>query len=80
MQSQVGCLAWRGIGAPHEFDTDSGWCIHGCGLRDDGRQTFTTGQIIHPGPEYTPADLAWIADNLTRKDTSYDYEQQAFDL
>ncbi len=24
----------------HRFDPDSGWCVHGCGWRDDGRSLY----------------------------------------
>lgn len=30
------CRAWRSA-LGHRFDPESGWCIHGCGVRDDGR-------------------------------------------
>lgn len=25
---------------PHVFDPVSGWCMHGCGWRDDGRSQY----------------------------------------
>lgn len=42
----------------HRFDPDSGWCS-GCTVRNDGRQTWY-GDVVRPGREYTPAELAEI--------------------
>lgn len=58
---QSACLAYRGAGAPHDFDSISGWCVWGCGLRQDGRHTTTAGALIDPGPEYAQAELVTIA-------------------
>lgn len=30
------CRPWRSA-LGHDFDADSGWCVHGCGVRNDGR-------------------------------------------
>jgi hypothetical protein len=27
-------------GLPHRFDSSSGWCVNGCGWRDDGRSIY----------------------------------------
>lgn len=33
----------------HDFDPGSGWCIHGCGVRDDGLVIATrTARTIAP--------------------------------
>ncbi|MFJ3394014.1 hypothetical protein [Leifsonia aquatica] len=75
------CLAFRGPNAQHDFDPDSGWCLHGCGLREDGRHIARAGQLINPGPEYSPEAIAWLAEDLRRKTARHDhYAQQAFDL
>lgn len=29
----------------HDFDKTSGWCIHGCGMRDDGRRVGKGGAV-----------------------------------
>ncbi len=34
----------------HEFDTTSGWCIHGCGWRDDGQSMLTPRDVGHGRP------------------------------
>jgi hypothetical protein len=45
-------------GRTHTFDPDSGWCIHGCMTRDDGRAVTTAGNTISPGnPESYQPDL-----------------------
>lgn len=62
------CLAYRGPDAPHDFDRLSGWCLYGCGLRDDGRHQSTGGAVIDPGPEYTPDQLDQLAHDLRRTD------------
>lgn len=31
--------------AAHTFDPVSGWCWHGCGIRDDGLETSPAGNI-----------------------------------
>lgn len=45
------CRPYRN-GAPHDFDSNSGWCVHGCGNRDDGRIITRQAEVIHPGPTY----------------------------
>lgn len=42
------CIPSRGARG-HWFDADSGWCIHGCGVRSDGR-------VVHLLPRRTLAD------------------------
>lgn len=40
------CRPYR-AGQLHDFDPVSGWCAHGCGVRDDGRViNMHTGQPI----------------------------------
>lgn len=39
----------------HVFDPISGWCS-GCTVRDDGRHAWH-GDIVQPGPDYTPAQI-----------------------
>lgn len=74
------CQPYRGPDAPHSFDPVSGWCRHGCGLRDDGRHQTYGGQVIDPGPEYTPEQLAAQADRIAHQTTRRTHEQVAFDL
>lgn len=73
------CLAYRGPDAEHEFHPVSGWCIYGCGLRQDGRHHTTAGSVIDPGPEYTAEALATIQHHL-RERTTTDHEQPTLDL
>ncbi|MGK9146656.1 hypothetical protein KXS11_03390 [Plantibacter flavus] len=51
------CRLYRPLDAPHDFDPDSGWCIHGCGHKSDGRLiNMTTGRTIRAArPDYQPA-------------------------
>lgn len=58
------CRTYRPLDAPHDFDPDSGWCIHGCGHKADGRViNMTTGRTIRaartnyqpPAPPAPPA-------------------------
>lgn len=54
----------------HVYHPISGWCIYGCGNRDDGRITTREGNQIEPGPKYSDDELAQMktrADTLTRK-------------
>ena len=76
------CLAYLGPDAPHRFDAASGWCLNGCGLRQDGRHTTTAGSLIDPGPEYTPEALATIATKLRERKTyeQHDRTQPTLDL
>jgi len=73
------CLAYRGPDAEHEFDPVSGWCLYGCGLRQDGRHLTPAGTVIDPGPEYTPEALATIQTNLRERSTTY-HEQPTLEL
>jgi hypothetical protein len=62
------CLAYRGPDAKHEYHPTSGWCIHGCGNRDDGRLVWMTGgTVVNPGPEYTPEQLANLAHHIAEE-------------
>lgn len=80
MTTTPACKPHRGPDAPHSFDPVSGWCRHGCGLRDDGRHQTYGGQVIDPGPEWTPEALATLADQIKTKTTRSTHEQVAFDL
>lgn len=42
---------------PHRFDSLSGWCHNGCGVRDDGRVTTRKGDVIYNGPTYQTEQL-----------------------
>lgn len=44
-------------GRSHTFDPVSGWCQHGCGVREDGRITNKSGSILNSGPTYSPTEL-----------------------
>lgn len=44
----------------HKFDATSGWCLNGCGWRDDGRSQYwlrtpTSHLADFTGPRRTPA-------------------------
>ncbi|MEF3405799.1 hypothetical protein [Agromyces sp. CCNWLW203] len=54
----------------HQFLPDSGWCIHGCGNRDDGRTTLLGGKVIVPGPSYSTSELQAMYANLTERTTA----------
>lgn len=41
----------------HTFDPISGWCIHGCGVRDDGRIVKVQKGEVASGPAYTAEQL-----------------------
>lgn len=73
------CLAYLGPDGQHRFDGESGWCLNGCGLRQDGRLLTAAGSVIDPGPEYTPEALATIATTL-RERTHHAAEQPTLDL
>lgn len=45
-------------GFSHSFHPLSGWCIFGCGNREDGRIISRDGKVIEKGPQYTGAELA----------------------
>jgi len=49
-----------GRGLSHSFDPLSGWCIFGCGNRDDGRIVTFAGQVIEKGPTYTGEELGFL--------------------
>ncbi|WP_454137246.1 hypothetical protein [Microbacterium paulum] len=54
----------------HEFHAISGWCLWGCGSRNDGRIiSIKSGQVISPGRTYTREELtrlrAWIEQQST---------------
>lgn len=74
------CRPHLGPGAPHQFDPVSGWCLNGCGLREDGRHQTFGGKVIDPGPEWTPEALADLADQIKTVTTRRTHEQVAFDL
>lgn len=40
----------------HTFDPDSGWCVHGCGVRDDGLVMNTRTGVVIAQPR-TSADF-----------------------
>jgi len=55
------CTAARiGKGLSHSFDPLSGWCIFGCGNREDGRIVTREGRLIEKGPNYTGPELAQL--------------------
>lgn len=64
---QSRCLARLGPDAKHDFHPVSGWCLNGCGLRQDGRLQTTAGSVIDPGPTYYPEDLARLAATPTKE-------------
>ncbi|MDQ1128281.1 hypothetical protein QE381_000409 [Microbacterium sp. SORGH_AS 888] len=41
-------------GRAHRFDSPSGYCRWGCGVRDDGRVVSRAGDVIYPGPLERP--------------------------
>ena len=48
-------------GFSHSFDPLSGWCIFGCGNREDGRIISRDGRVIERGPGYTGTELEYLA-------------------
>jgi hypothetical protein len=34
------------FGKAHDYAKESGWCIHGCGVRDDGRVISWQGEVL----------------------------------
>jgi len=46
---------------PHEFDPVSGWCLHGCGWREDGRSAY------RPRPQRHVGELIDIITELRRR-------------
>ena len=53
------CRPWS---ARHRFDPASGWCAHGCGVRDDGLvASARTGKVI-AAPSRRPGNAAITAD------------------
>lgn len=73
------CLAYLGPEGVHDFHPVSGWCLNGCGLREDGRHLTTAGSVIDPGPEYTPEDLATLPTNYPERSTTY-HEQPTLNI
>jgi len=46
------CKLWViAKGESHDFDPVSGWCVHGCGNRQDGRQVTNGGTELAAGTE-----------------------------
>lgn len=81
MKQTTRCAFHRPIDARHEFDSTSGWCVHGCGARDDGMLVRTvTGKVLRPGPTYTEAELATIRARLTNTITQPTIYQPTLDL
>jgi len=39
----------------HRFDSESGWCAHGCGVRDDQHVVNRAGTVVRVG-HVSPAD------------------------
>jgi hypothetical protein len=44
-------------GKTHEFDPGSGWCLFGCGHRQDGRIVSFAGNVIRAGLENAEVPL-----------------------
>ncbi len=44
-------------GKTHAFDPESGWCRHGCGVRDDARVVTHAGNPIRTGRAEDPDEL-----------------------
>lgn len=62
------CWAYRGPDAKHDFHPVSGWCVWGCGRRDDGYQINpVSATTIVPAPEYTPEQLANLANHIAEE-------------
>lgn len=57
-------MAWCIPGKTHRYHPHSGYCIHGCGAREDGRVISRAGTEIHPGPRYTPEELAAMKERM----------------
>jgi len=58
-------------GKTHRFATASGWCLWGCGVRDDGRIVTRGGAVVRPGPheqphQFQPAALDGFEDYTER--------------
>ena len=53
-------------GLTHRYDVLSGWCVFGCGNRDDGRIVTGAGAVIERGPVYTSTELAEIKSTCDR--------------
>jgi hypothetical protein len=45
-------------GRTHKFNHESGWCDHGCGVRNDGRIVTRGGAVVRPGPTEQPTHPA----------------------
>ncbi|WP_419817014.1 hypothetical protein [Glaciibacter flavus] len=50
----------------HQFDALSGYCIHGCGVRDDGHVVSREGKVLAAGQQYSPAELSYLADRAAK--------------
>lgn len=49
-----------GISRTHKFDEVSGWCVYGCGNRDDGRAVSRSGVILDSGVRRpNELDIEW---------------------
>jgi hypothetical protein len=48
-------------GFSHSFDPLSGWCLFGCGNREDGRIVTRDGRVIEAGPTYTGQELGYLS-------------------
>lgn len=69
----TGCRKFRtDQGRSHTFDQLSGWCIYGCGNRDDGKVIARDGRTLDAGPTYTNAEIAQMkqrSDNINEART-----------
>lgn len=57
----------RHFSTGHTFDEISGWCIHGCGVRDDGLIFKVNRGIVATGPKYTPQQLDEFRQKASRR-------------
>jgi hypothetical protein len=64
------CQSYRlDKGQSHTFDTDSGWCVYGCGNRDDGRIASKEGSDLYFGPSYTQQELDGMLEVLSERNS-----------
>lgn len=55
----------------HDFDPHSGWCLNGCGSREDGRRINpVSGNVLVNGPTYTSHELAMMTARARYEETS----------
>ena len=47
-------------GFSHSFDPLSGWCVFGCGNREDGGIVSRAGTVLEAGPQYTGEELGYL--------------------